>query len=75
MASSINIGVFNLGNAVAAWLAGATITTSLGLTSAGLVGGLMTSLGLVLAIVAVVLRRKAQGTQATISFVEHQPAQ
>ncbi|BAV22837.1 hypothetical protein CGBL_0111020 [Corynebacterium glutamicum] len=35
----------------------------------------MTSLGLVLAIVAVVLRRKAQGTQATISVVEHQPAQ
>lgn len=74
LASSINIGVFNLGNAVAAWLAGATITTSLGLTSAGLVGGLMTSLGLVLAIVAVVLRRKAQDTRTTISVVEQQPA-
>ncbi|AKF27072.1 arabinose transporter permease [[Brevibacterium] flavum] len=74
LASSINIGVFNLGNAVAAWLAGATITTSLGLTSAGLVGGLMTSLGLVLAIVAVVLRRKAQETRTTISVVEQQPA-
>ncbi|ANE03632.1 MFS transporter [Corynebacterium crudilactis] len=59
LASSLNIGAFNLGNAIAAWLAGATISTSLGLASVGIVGGLMTSFGLILAIIALGLRRKA----------------
>lgn len=52
LASALNIGAFNLGNAVAAWLAGKTIETSWGYPSAALVGVGMTAIALVLALVS-----------------------
>ncbi len=62
LASAINIGAFNLGDAVAAWLAGFTISAGLGLESAGWVGALMTLAALMLAFVSVALmRREARG--------------
>lgn len=52
LASALNIGAFNLGNAVAAWLAGKTIETSWGYPSAAWVGAVMTAAALVLALVS-----------------------
>ncbi|WP_084502606.1 MFS transporter [Microbacterium indicum] len=65
LASAINIGAFNMGNAVAAWLAGVTIAAGLGLTSAGWVGAAMALASLVLAFVSLGLaRRDARSAEA-----------
>lgn len=56
LASAVNIGAFNLGNAVGAWLGGVTIDSSLGLASVPLIGALMTLCGLALSIVPSKLR-------------------
>ncbi|GAA1407936.1 MFS transporter [Glutamicibacter uratoxydans] len=52
LASAANIGAFNLGNALAAWLGGMTISAGLGLTSANMVGAVLAASALVLAIVS-----------------------
>jgi DHA1 family inner membrane transport protein len=67
LASAINIGAFNLGNAVAAWLAGFTIAAGLGLESAGWVGALMTLTALILAFVSVALMRREARNASTAS--------
>ncbi len=46
LASAVNIGAFNLGNAIGAWLGGVTIDSSFGITAVPLVGALLTGLGL-----------------------------
>lgn len=69
LASAINIGAFNLGNAVAAWLAGFTIAAGLGLESAGWVGALMTLAALILAFVSVALMRREARNASTASTV------
>jgi len=51
LASAVNIGAFNLGNAVGAWLGGVTIDSSFGLTAVPLVGALMTLCGLVITVI------------------------
>lgn len=73
LASAINIGAFNFGNAVAAWFAGMTISAGLGYTSASWVGALMTLLGLTLAAVAVLLARRT--ARLTRDRVTAAPAQ
>ncbi|HEY3505601.1 MAG TPA: MFS transporter [Actinocatenispora sp.] len=55
LASAANIGAFNIGNALAAWLGGATIAAHLGYTSPSWVGAAMTGTALVLAVVSALL--------------------
>ncbi|NUO76410.1 MAG: MFS transporter [Lysobacter sp.] len=50
LASSLNIGAFNLGNALGAWLGGAVINVGLGLGAVTWVAALVTVSGIVLAV-------------------------
>lgn len=52
MAASVNIGMFNLGNAIGAWVGGATIAAGLGLASPNWAGALLSLIALGLAVVA-----------------------
>ncbi|MEV7217663.1 MFS transporter [Kitasatospora cineracea] len=64
LASAVNIGAFNLGNALAAWLGGAVITAGLGYTAPNWVGALLAGSALVLALVSAGLERRAQAPAA-----------
>lgn len=57
LASAVNIGAFNLGNAIGAVLGGAALTAGWGYPAIPLVGALMAGLGLVM-IVAMSVRAK-----------------
>ncbi|MFC8923057.1 MFS transporter [Cellulosimicrobium sp. NPDC057127] len=50
LASSMNIGMFNLGNAIGAWLGGFVISAGLGSSSPNLAGGLLAAGALVVAL-------------------------
>lgn len=52
MASSVNIGMFNLGNAIGAWVGGATIAAGFGLASPNWAGAILSLVALGLAVVA-----------------------
>ncbi|WP_339952058.1 hypothetical protein [uncultured Albimonas sp.] len=52
MAASVNIGMFNLGNAIGAWVGGATIAAGFGLASPNWAGGLLSLVALGLAALA-----------------------
>ncbi|MCP9267455.1 MFS transporter [Xenorhabdus sp. XENO-1] len=52
LVSSVNIGFFNLGNAVGAWLGGVVIAANYGYASLNLVGGLLASTALLLAVIS-----------------------
>ncbi|RBM20721.1 MFS transporter [Streptomyces sp. PT12] len=58
LASALNIGAFNLGNALAAWLGGLTLTAGAGVTTPNLVGAAMATGALALAALAAVLERR-----------------
>lgn len=58
LASAVNIGAFNLGNALAAWLGGAVITAGFGYTAPNWVGALLAASALVLAFVSAALERR-----------------
>lgn len=57
LASAVNIGAFNLGNALAAWLGGLVIDAGLGYTAPNWVGAALAVSALVLAFVATALER------------------
>lgn len=57
LASAVNIGAFNLGNALAAWLGGVVIDAGLGYTSPNWVGAALSVSALVLAILSRSLER------------------
>jgi MFS transporter, DHA1 family, inner membrane transport protein len=59
LASALNVGAFNLGNALAAFLAGRTIAGGLGYASADWVGAAMAAGGLLTALLALTLQRRA----------------
>ncbi|WP_037909227.1 MFS transporter [Actinacidiphila yeochonensis] len=61
LASAVNIGAFNLGNALAAWLGGLVISTGHAYTSANWVGVVLTGSALVLAVVSGTLERRGPG--------------
>ncbi|RKT55695.1 MFS transporter [Saccharothrix australiensis] len=65
LASAANIGAFNLGNALAAWLGGLTIAGGLGYTSPNWVGALLTGAALLLSFLAASLDRRAKAAPAT----------
>ncbi|WP_225099248.1 MFS transporter [Streptomyces sp. CoH27] len=50
LASSLNIGAFNLGNAIAAWLGGLTISAGFGYASSSAVGAVMAAAALLTAV-------------------------
>ncbi|MHC8946102.1 DHA1 family inner membrane transport protein [Advenella incenata] len=52
MAASVNIGMFNLGNAIGAWAGGATIAAGFGLASPNWAGAILSLIALGLAVVA-----------------------
>jgi DHA1 family inner membrane transport protein len=57
LASAANIGAFNLGNALAAWLGGLVIDAGLGYTAPNWVGAALAGSALALALVASMLER------------------
>ncbi|MEU2155509.1 MFS transporter [Streptomyces sp. NPDC019396] len=58
LASAVNIGAFNLGNALAAWLGGVVIAAGLGFTAPNWVGALLAASALGLAVLASGLERR-----------------
>ncbi|MFD3914598.1 MFS transporter [Streptomyces sp. NPDC058603] len=58
LASAVNIGAFNLGNALAAWLGGIVIAAGLGYTAPNWVGAVLAGSALVLAVVSSALERR-----------------
>ncbi|MBT2443244.1 MFS transporter [Streptomyces sp. ISL-36] len=81
LASAVNIGAFNLGNALAAWLGGMVIAAGLGFTAPNWVGALLAGSALVLAVLSAALERRsgaasgtaASGTAATGTAVSASP--
>jgi DHA1 family inner membrane transport protein len=65
LASAVNIGAFNLGNAVAAWLGGVVIAAGLGYTAPNWVGALLAGSALAMAFLSAALERRA--AQATVT--------
>ncbi|MGW1072392.1 MFS transporter [Streptomyces sp. NPDC002537] len=59
LASAVNIGAFNLGNAIAAWLGGLVISAGFGYAAPNLVGAAMAASALALAVLAASLERRA----------------
>ncbi len=59
LASGANVGAFNVGNALGAWLGGVTITAGLGYTSPIWAGAGITLLGLVVMIIAAAGAKRA----------------
>ncbi|MFD3942770.1 MFS transporter [Streptomyces sp. NPDC058579] len=64
LASAANIGAFNLGNALAAWLGGVVIATGLGFTAPNWVGALLSGTALLLAFLAAFLDRRRRAAAA-----------
>jgi DHA1 family inner membrane transport protein len=64
LASGANIGAFNVGNALGAWLGGVTITAGLGYTSPIWAGAGITLLGLAVMIVAAANAKRTAARQA-----------
>jgi DHA1 family inner membrane transport protein len=64
LASAVNIGAFNLGNALAAWLGGLVIAAGHAYTSANWVGAALAASALVLAVVSAGLERRAPRSAA-----------
>ncbi|MFI5756933.1 MFS transporter [Streptomyces sp. NPDC051569] len=76
LASAVNIGAFNLGNALAAWLGGLVIAGGLGYTAPNWVGALLAGSALVLAVVSGTLERRtpAAGQAAGTAPAVPEPA-
>ena len=60
LASAANIGAFNLGNALAAWLGGVVIAAGLGFTAPNWVGAILSGTALLLALLAARLDRRTR---------------
>ncbi|MEU9175507.1 MFS transporter [Streptomyces sp. NPDC048550] len=65
LASAVNIGAFNLGNALAAWLGGLVIAAGLGWTAPNWVGAALAVSALVLALVSGALERRTASRTGT----------
>lgn len=64
LASAVNIGAFNLGNALAAWLGGLVLDAGAGVTSPNWVGALLAASALALAVLSALLERRAAAVPA-----------
>ncbi|MGF1343748.1 MFS transporter [Streptomyces flavovirens] len=64
LASAVNIGAFNLGNALSAWLGGMVIAAGFGYTAPNWVGAVLAAAALILALVSgAIERRSARGDE------------
>ncbi|MFD8968697.1 MFS transporter [Streptomyces sp. NPDC059568] len=75
LASAVNIGAFNLGNALAAWLGGIVIAAGFGYTAPNWVGAALAGSALVLAVVSGALERRtaAQGRVVATAAAAAEP--
>ncbi|MEV7774527.1 MFS transporter [Kitasatospora sp. NPDC086791] len=64
LASAVNIGAFNLGNALAAWLGGTVIAAGLGYTAPNWVGAALAAAALLLAFWSAALERRDRARAA-----------
>ncbi|MEU6481312.1 MFS transporter [Streptomyces sp. NPDC047017] len=77
LASAVNIGAFNLGNALSAWLGGLVIAAGYGYTAPDWVGAALAAGALVLAVLSAALERRqsAPGTVVASTVVGAAPAE
>ncbi|MFD3441723.1 MFS transporter [Streptomyces sp. NPDC058685] len=73
LASAVNIGAFNLGNALAAWLGGMVIAAGFGYTAPNWVGAALAASALALAVLAQVLERRSPGTGQVVAGSAPEP--
>ena len=77
LASAANIGAFNLGNALSAWLGGLVISAGLGYTAPSWVGALLAGSALLLSFLAAFLDRRTRPVGRVVAAsapAEHVPA-
>ncbi|MEU1734169.1 MFS transporter [Streptosporangium sp. NPDC020145] len=67
LASAVNIGAFNLGNALAAWLGGQVIAAGLGYTAPNWVGALLAGSALLLAVWSAVLEHRVPVREGAVT--------
>ncbi|MEU5955980.1 MFS transporter [Streptomyces sp. NPDC047525] len=67
LASAMNIGAFNLGNALSAWLGGLVISAGLGYTAPNWVGAVLAGSALVLAVVSAALERRSAAPSLVVA--------
>ncbi|MEV8020590.1 MFS transporter [Streptomyces sp. NPDC086554] len=67
LASAVNIGAFNLGNALSAWLGGIVISAGLGYTAPNWVGAVLAGSALVLAVLSAVLERRSSAPSLVVA--------
>jgi len=71
LASGANIGAFNVGNALGAWMGGVTITAGLGYTSPIWAGAGITLLGLaVMVLAAAAAKRRDAGRDGVLAAAD-----
>ncbi|MEU0394019.1 MFS transporter [Streptomyces sp. NPDC006208] len=73
LASAVNIGAFNLGNALSAWLGGIVIAAGLGLTAPNWVGAVLAAGALVLAVLSAAVERRDHRTTAVLAATPAAP--
>ncbi|MCM2412907.1 MULTISPECIES: MFS transporter [unclassified Streptomyces] len=74
LASAVNIGAFNLGNALSAWLGGIVIAAGLGYTAPNWVGAVLAASALVLAVVSSTLERRTASRSLLVASHTPEPA-
>ncbi|MFI1174060.1 MFS transporter [Streptomyces melanogenes] len=74
LASAVNIGAFNLGNALSAWLGGLVIAAGLGYTAPNWVGAALAASAVVLAVVSSALERRTRTDSRIVTGAAPEPA-
>ncbi|MET9507111.1 MFS transporter [Streptomyces flavidovirens] len=74
LASAVNIGAFNLGNALAAWLGGLVIAAGLGYTAPNWVGAVLAASALGLAFLSSALERRTDARSRVVVGSVPEPA-
>ncbi|MFF9688002.1 MFS transporter [Streptomyces sp. NPDC014623] len=74
LASAVNIGAFNLGNALSAWLGGLVIAAGSGYTAPNWVGAVLAASALLLAVLSGSLERKAVTGGSAVAAHSLEPA-
>ncbi len=67
LASALNIGAFNLGNALSAWLGGLVIAAGFGYTAPNWVGAVLAAAALALAVLSSGLERRERATDTPVA--------
>ena len=67
LASAVNIGAFNLGNALSAWLGGLVIAAGFGYTAPNWAGAVLAASALVLALLSGVLERRTTSRSLVVA--------